>query len=1766
MSFTERVSRLGKDLGGAALAPFKLVWDISTSPFNDDEEFNGVANTLKTSVGNFVKSVARPIGDVLSDINALNQTLIREPLDTVALAAWQSNPLRGEEGVGISNFFKEETWQKAWDARDEVSLGQAVAANIFSNTLSRRLFVDETKGANLFNEFDIFNEEQRNQVFKKSLFGRLSSGSLDFTAQLFGDVTLIGGKFARAAYLGKKGINALERLTPEEMSLRIKEATDGIIEAQKGFADGVENVNLYSKAIRDFRDNGVAYAYSRDFVKSSDQPDILAWLLGNAKTDDEVAYVMRSALGDPDAYLEFAKLRPSNAAALSKSLGELNAVDKHIIAPPVDPRTGQIRIWENPKVLEEADLELKDLMDNDQFFQKFKQIATDPLTGKVLERGEGRIVTRTFGSERFQAFEDFLAKGRALRFYGKQGKVNPTIEVYQPTRWNRAYARITWAAGERPAFIANLNESDSYQEMLAAVNRALKVVGGPKGKLAGFTADDATRFLNEYASATTAEQRGIVIYKLEETVVKKLSEEFNITPQRATEIYNIFGRSRQSALQTFKDRGYALDLDGTTILAPLFESQTANQLPIMDFDTLRRALGREQSVLQGPLALKDSLVDLADVMQDLFKIGTLLRLGYTMRNAVDSQLRIMASYGPFVALKSIPQGVSNFITNAKSVPPRLVDNVKIWTKGETVRSRRLKIDKEAKEVGLGIGLAEKSLKSIDDEIARIEAGPVITPYKSSTYDDAQLEAIKFGNDQTVKRILMTQADNWVASPAFKNETERIWQDTFVRPNDQKIMEIEALIKSPVMLAKFRNTGMFPKSILQKFIKEVDPRTGARRWKKGTKEWQKNYDIEDVYALLKPNTDEAQRAIGAGDIEMMDNFIDWYPSKVQKARFTEERIKNVYDEYDDPQAIADLRTYIAEEEASHIAKIKQNWNPDTSELYGKKEILQGALLEDRLKYDDLLNQLEKIDRPRVTKTIGQEDIVTVGAYGNYVTRGSAGKGAELKVRDVSNAKTNQAQISGFPYYMSKNLEYMGRGTVTPDMPYYHEEWASVLNNVYKNSEVAKYLIRTYLRNGKNWQAALDDTQSWMLFGKGKEVAKRISPQVVSKELPTYLGLAKEDIPGYISKVGNYIRTTIPRNNEDFIMQRIADNKIVSSAELRRAFPNTDELPAISGRILEDDFTNNIGKAFNKWVDKFFNVLGTIPEDKWARYPLYDNLYRDMLKKRILSTELLQGKKLDEAALSRIMEGVHTQALREVRKVLYTVMRRSNVGAQTVTRLMSPFFGAQENAYKTWIRLIGRNPVIINRAQLIWTAPNRAGFVTDKDGNPIEQDELTYDGTIWLEVPKPLQKLPGLTSLTTLGIPMRSLDIVLGGGFELPVGPYVAIPASEIVKRKPELEDALNFVLPYGPERNAAMAMLPTWLKRQIVKTQGQDSPEFARMYQLIWTTEQHKARENGTPYKTPQEIEKMVKAFYNMRTVANLVLPFAPRFDSPYRMYMDKWREYQRTYGKNADDMFLKDYPEYFDFAISLSQNVGGVQASVDTVKAIKANKDLVAELYATEPALIGLVVNNPTGYDFSQAAYEWEYATPVAPGTKQTFRGTSDPVEVQKKNEAKKGWIQYRQFMSTQIEPVLADRGLSSVRDRRAKDLAAMRDDFITKLGQSNIAWQDDWLDTDGSKTNRVIRGLKAILENEKFIESNADNPTWKSVAMYLSLREEVAAELDKRKVKSLRSKANVRLAEAFDAAVGQLKQQDIGFSDLYDRFLSNDLVYDKFAAGANEA
>jgi hypothetical protein len=79
-------------------------------------------------------------------------------------------------------------------------------------------------------------------------------------------------------------------------------------------------------------------------------------------------------------------------------------------------------------------------------------------------------------------------------------------------------------------------------------------------------------------------------------------------------------------------------------------------------------------------------------------------------------------------------------------------------------------------------------------------------------------------------------------------------------------------------------------------------------------------------------------------------------------------------------------------------------------------------------------------------------------------------------------------------------------------------------------------------------------------------------------------------------------------------------------------------------------------------------------------------------------------------------------------------------------------------------------------------------------------------------------------------------------------------------------------------------------------------------------------------------------------------------------------------------------------------------------------------------------------------------------------------------------------------------------------------------------------------------------------MKSNRNSATWKSVSAYLDVRKVIAKELLSRDVKSIDAKANADIRFIYDGTVNKLKQDDkLGFAYLYDRFLSQDLVTDRY-------
>jgi len=817
-----------------------------------------------------------------------------------------------------------------------------------------------------------------------------------------------------------------------------------------------------------------------------------------------------------------------------------------------------------------------------------------------------------------------------------------------------------------------------------------------------------------------------------------------------------------------------------------------------------------------------------------------------------------------------------------------------------------------------------------------------------------------------------------------------------------------------------------------------------------------------------------------------------------------------------------------------------------------DIFETLLAEKKAMYGKISEHLADLEKGKRRMASGTYEYVGIDGTKYTLPEAFGGPYGDLHWNNSSSENSYLSLVDRQSKMFSGKIVDTGFGAVTPEDPHYWTEWATTLNNQLGNS-----LVTRKLAAGENPYEVI----TWLRGLGGKNLRKRLDLDV-------------EDSKDYVLTAKNMLDQYLP---DVSLQAKIAERAEITPEMLRQTFQEPSMLPTVHGHVIAENLNLVGAKKSQSIINRVFKLIGSMPEDAWARHPVYDKLYRQSLEQRINDFTALNGRPVSElpdelissSEMGLAMRAAHADALRQTKQLLFTIDRKTNLAA--FMKYVSPFFSAYENSVKTWAKLAYDKPQLVNRANLLFTAPNRAGIATNANGEPVAPEDATMDDYIWIQVPPALKNLPfigkGLSSLDKTGVQKRSLDVIFQGSGEIPVGPYVAIPISEIVKTQPRFEDSLKWAIPFGPARSAVEALLPAWVRRQMTKAGGVEDPQYANTYALIWQTEQFKRRQKGI--KTPvsdKEVKAMTDAFYNMRTVANLILPYAPTFASPYKYYIDQYRQFQEKYKQEAPTKFWETYgDDFFIFTMSLSKNNTGIGSSVTDVGNAKKYKDLVAEVSHLDPKLIGLITSSGQGaYKFSQSAYAWEQQNTVSPGSDLPFRGRQSPQESAKDNGIKLGWIKYRSVVST-LDEILKARGLTSYQQKGANDLQEIKNQVVTQLGKQNNDWYDDYNSNAKNGYQNVIKTFNLALNNKKFMADHGDDPTWKSIKVFLDFRSQVAQALATRQTKSIDSKSNTDLAAIYGGVVMKLKTDDIGFSDIYDRYFSNDPVYDKVYTEVNK-
>ena len=691
MSWTDTVGNFAKKLQGNGFANDiglpTLLFDLASVSSNDKnwvgDAFNIAGDTFRSSV----LAASFPI-------RKASGFAIQKALLPAAQLSYETGGryLREPLSAGLTTLATGDV-KKSWENRGEISPGQALAYLQSRFPLTGNAVMGFDEG------FDIFNPNDRKD-FETDWQLRSITGAYD---TFFTTVTDPLGKIGKAAGLARKALvtrpmgavdaNAQTLARDFFMPKSIRKTT--IVSPEtlaRTINEGREEGGQLYNTLSWFAKSDQVALRSHPTIELSNDADTLSYLLGEAKTVDDVAdTLMATALKDKEAMARLVAKRKDLAFVMDKikdtSTTELNMLDNI-------PTNG---IVDDLNKLESADALVKTL-DEDVYFRYLT----------TLNDKGADLTKRTFGASPFEKMAINRAERRAAGIRGKVDDIDtptsfPTVGYFQPTKYHPLVAVVNFgvkkvgdAFQEKPAGYINLNDSDSYNEIAAFGNLLRRVVGEEAQPI-------IQRHLNDYIqSGGTPELRARVVESFEDLAITSINRKLGISDEAGAQIWGAYKSRRETARQMIKDRKFLMTNDDVVLKIPYLERQGANALPMVDLENYERVLMKNKGLLKAleggfDVVDPDSWRYTTGIINDMWKASVLLRLGYTVRNVSEGALSMMAKGYGLMALGDLNrEGFDAWYSNRVRDIERITDRrlVSQGAREDSIELRRLFAEKQ----------------------------------------------------------------------------------------------------------------------------------------------------------------------------------------------------------------------------------------------------------------------------------------------------------------------------------------------------------------------------------------------------------------------------------------------------------------------------------------------------------------------------------------------------------------------------------------------------------------------------------------------------------------------------------------------------------------------------------------------------------------------------------------------------------------------------------------------------------------------------------------------------------------------------------------------------------------------------------------------------------------------------------------------------------------------------------------------------------------
>lgn len=640
-----------------------------------------------------------------------------------------------------------------------------------------------------------------------------------------------------------------------------------------------------------------------------------------------------------------------------------------------------------------------------------------------------------------------------------------------------------------------------------------------------------------------------------------------------------------------------------------------------------------------------------------------------------------------------------------------------------------------------------------------------------------------------------------------------------------------------------------------------------------------------------------------------------------------------------------------------------------------------------------------------------------------------------------------------------------------------------------------------------------------------------------------------------------------------------------ADLHKVVPDDSLKPQIHGELL--DYNTKGSKTVElvrKSTHKLMEKMGTIPGDKFSRYPFLDKAYRahvaDMTK-----LEFNQTGEITNARKFEIQQAARKKALYDVKKWLYNSDMVSE--GTSLIRHFSPFSAAWQDGMRAWSGIAFRErPEAIGALNLLWNAPERAGMIVDQDGRQLKKDaqgaDHYYEDEIDPQTDMPTGKrieykkkpgdntdkylqfaLPTWLTPDQIGGPHASVNVRINKDsfntfmhLDPGAGPIVTVPTSYIVQKwHPEWgqNEIVKRILPFGPSNDATKNAMSNELRQVYENWKGEDDSTWRNQAMAILQTESIRYNQGQRTTKpTMQEATDKANSLKLMRTVLTSVLPVSPTFTSPYQAHIDAYKQLEARDPGTADQQFYNRYgDDFFILTARVTQGVKGLPPTMESYSAIKKYRDMIEK----NPDIAGAIVGDVSG-SFNKAVYEWQKQEQITPGSKNKFRELMDMRDSVEDAGRRLSWIKYQNTADV-IHAELSARSLTNVNAKGAEDLKQLQDGIVQQLGfDQNGAptkWFEDYSGGNQAKQAKVLSGLRMVASDPTLL----NREDIQGLADYFVMRDDFTQQLQARAdaggAKTLAAKKNADIQGMWEQAVFGLKEQNLTFARLYDRYLTSD-------------